>query len=181
MRSWFSLTITSIVQDWLTVNPEYRTGEEKAKASGAWLDHLMWTAKKSQELYDAMYWGLDKNLNSFSIRLVKFLLFGRYKFGDRALAQVLIGEWITHDAAKLRYVFSKDGFTRYDEGQPKQFSYRIRVMRNRYLSLDTTYLANNNSDTATLYFFDDYKALEYRSGNFSVIWRRSDDMSNTSF
>lgn len=177
LRSWFGPTITKVVQDWFMTNPEFLASLEKAKASGDWRDHLMWSANKSKELYDALYWGLDKYLNTFPLQLVKLLLFGPYKFSYKALHQELIGEWVTQDAAKLRYVFDKDEFIRYDEDQPKQFSYRIRVVRNRYLSLDTIYLANKNADVATLYFFDNCKTLQYRSGSYSVNWQRSDNKS----
>jgi len=177
LRSWLAPIITKMVQDWFTTNPKFLADRKKAKASGDWNDHLLWSAQKSKELYDAIYWGLDKYLNTFPIQLVKFMLFGPYKFPYKALNKELIGEWITQDAAKLRYVFDKDVFTRYDDGQPKQFSYRIRVMRNRYLSLDTIYLANKSSDIVTLYFFDDGKTIQYRSGSYSVNWRRSNKIS----
>lgn len=173
MRSWFAPVITQMVQDWLINNPEYRAGQENAKATGDWMNHLIWSTQKSTELYDAIYWALDKYLNVFQMRLVKLFLFGRYKYSYKTMAQELMGEWITQDTSKLRYVFSKDGFTRFDDGQPRQFSYQIRVTRDRYLSLDTIYLPNNSAATATLYFFDDCRSLEYRSGSYTVIWRRN--------
>lgn len=183
MRSWFAPTITRMIQDWLITNPEYQAGQEKAKASGDWVNHMLWSTQKSTEGYDAVYWSLDKSLSVLPIRLVKLLLFGCYKFSYRDLEKELIGEWISQNDA--RYVFGKDRFTCYDEkGQPKQFSYRIRAIRDRYLSLDTVYLSNNSANnatnSATLYFFDDCRTLEYRTGSYTTIWRRSDNPSDIS-
>lgn len=179
LRSWFAPDISWMVEGWLIANPEYNNSHEMAKASGNWVNHFLWSNKKRTELIDAIYWELDNSMNAFPMRFVKLLIFGRYKYSYKTLGQELVGEWVTQDEAKLRYVFRQDGFTRYDDDQPKQFSYKIQTIRNRHLSLETTYLPNNSADTATLYFFDDCKSLEYRSGRYNVIWHRSDNLPNS--
>ncbi len=150
---------------------------EQAKATGIWTDYMKLAILQEKEQSTLLYRSLDEILKSTPMKLAKTLLFGEYKFLPISPHEALVGEWITQYSEPSIRIFEEFNFTIYHRISPaERYSYRVLEADDRYVKIETTFLTSGKSQEETLYFFDDYKMVQYGYGS-AEIWSRREGVS----